>query len=306
MEQLSPDYGKSRRRLRIVKVRGVRFHEGFHDYIIETGGLRVFPRLTAADSRNTFRREPVSSGVDELDSLLGGGLDFGSTTLIQGQAGTGKSTLAVQYASHLAAQDLRSNFFCFDETIGIVLDRAEKLGLAFPEYVRQGVITVQQIDPAEISPGEFAHRVIDAVDGGSKLVVIDTLNGYLNAMPGERYLITQLHELSTYLNQLGVLTIFVLTLHGILAEDAPVDVSYLADTVLNLRFFEVSGSLRTALSVLKKRSGPHERTIREFLLEAGRGIRVGAPLSDFHHILSGSPEFVGDRRRMLQNHSDDE
>ena len=140
---------------------------------------------------------------------------------------------------------------------------------------------MQQIDPAEISPGEFAHRVIDAVDRGSKLVVIDTLNGYLNAMPGERYLITQLHELSTYLNQLGVLTIFVLTLHGILAEDAPVDVSYLADTVLNLRFFEVSGSLRTALSVLKKRSGPHERTIREFLLEAGRGVRVGAPLSDF-------------------------
>jgi circadian clock protein KaiC len=147
--------------------------------------------------------------------------------------------------------------------------------------------------------------VIDAVDRGSKLVVIDTLNGYLNAMPGERYLITQLHELSTYLNQLGVLTVFVLTLHGILVGDAPIDISYLADTVLNLRFFELSGSLRTALSVLKKRSGPHERTIREFLLEAGHGVRVGAPLNDFHHILSGSPEFIGDRKRIL-NHSDDE
>ena len=168
----------------------------------------------------------------------------------------------------------------------------------------QGLITVQQIDPAEISPGEFANRVIRAVDGGSKLVVVDTLNGYLNAMPGERYLTTQLHELSTYLNQRAVLTIFVLTQHGILAGDAPVDISYLADTVLNLRFFEVSGALRTALSVLKKRSGQHERTIREFMLEAGRGIRVGAPLSDFQHILSGSPVFVGDSARMLK-HVDD-
>ena len=305
MEQLSPDYGKSRRRLRIMKVRGVQFREGYHDYTIETGGLRVFPRLTAADSRTTFRREPVPSGLGELDDLLGGGLDAGSTTLIQGQAGTGKSTLALQYASHLAARGHRSNFFCFDETVGIILDRAAKLGLAFPEYVRQGLISVQQIDPAEISPGEFAHRVVQGVDDGSKLIVIDTLNGYLNAMPGERYLMTQLHELSTYLNQRGVLTIFVLTLHGILADDAPVDVSYLADTVVNLRFFEVSGSIHTALAVLKKRSGPHERTIREFLLEAGHGVRVGAPLSDFEHILSGSPEFRGDSKRMM-HHSDDE
>jgi circadian clock protein KaiC len=305
MEQLSPDYGKSRRRLRIMKVRGVAFREGYHDYIIEAGGLRVFPRLTAAEHRTTFRREPVPSGLEELDNLLGGGLDAGSTTLIQGQAGTGKSTLALQYATELAARGERSHFFCFDETVGIVLDRADKLGLALPSYVKQGLIIVQQIDPAEISPGEFADRVIRAVNGGSKLVVIDTLNGYLNAMPGERYLTTQLHELSTYLNQRGVLTIFVLTQHGMLADDTPLDISYLADTVLSLRFFEVSGSIRTAISVLKKRSGRHERTIREFLLETGRGIRVGGPLNDFQHILSGAPVFLGDSARMLQ-HTDGE
>jgi circadian clock protein KaiC len=299
MEQLSPDYGRSRRRLRIMKVRGVRFREGYHDYIIETGGLRVFPRLIAAEHHATFRREPMPSGIPELDEMLGGGLDAGSTTLIQGQAGTGKSTLTLQYATQLAAHGQRSHLFCFDETVGIVLHRAEKLGLALPQYVRQGLVSLQQIDPAEISPGEFADRVIRGVDGGSKLIVIDTLNGYLNAMPGERYLTTQLHELSTYLNQRGVLTIFVLTRHGMLAQDGPVDISYLADTVLNLRFFEVAGSVRTALSVLKKRSSRHERTIREFLLEAG-GIRVGAPLSDFRHILSGSPEFVGDSARMLK------
>lgn len=301
MEQLSPDYGKARRRLRIMKVRGVRFREGYHDYVIETGGLRVFPRLTAAERRTRFRREPVSSGLGELDELLGGGFDAGSTTLIQGQAGTGKSTLAVQYAAQLAAHGRRSHLFCFDETVGIVLDRAEKLGLALPRYVSEGLVAVQQIDPAEISPGEFADRVIRAVDSGSELIVIDTLNGYLNAMPGERYLTTQLHELSTYLNQRGVLTIFVLTHHGILSGEGPLDISYLADTVLNLRFFEVAGSIRTALSVLKKRSGTHERTIREFLLEAGRGVRVGAPLSDFQHILSGSPVFVGDSERMLKH-----
>jgi circadian clock protein KaiC len=305
MEQLSPDYGKSRRRLRIMKVRGVPFREGYHDYTIGTGGLQVFPRLTAADSRSTFRREPVPSGLGELDELLGGGLDAGSTTLIQGQAGTGKSTLALQYATQLATRGQRSHLFCFDETVGVVLDRCEKLGLALPEFVRRGLITVQQIDPAEISPGEFAHRVIGAVDDGSKLIVVDTLNGYLNAMPGERYLTTQLHELSTYLNQRAVLTIFILAQHGILAEDAPIDLSYLADTVLNLRFFEVSGVIRTALSVLKKRSGPHERTIREFLLEAGRGVRIGAPLSDFQHVLTGSPVFMGDSARMMK-HTDGE
>jgi circadian clock protein KaiC len=305
MEQLSPAYGRSRRRLKIMKVRGVRFCEGYHDYVIETGGLQVFPRLTAAAHRTSLPRQPAPSGIEELDELLGGGLDRGTTTLLQGQAGTGKSTFALHYATRLAAQGERSHVFCFDETIGIALARAEALGLAFPQYVRDGLITLQQIDPAEISPGEFADRVVRGVDDGSRLIAIDTLNGYLNAMPGERYLITQLHELATYLNQRGVLTIFVLTQHGILSGEAPVDISYLADTVLNLRFFEVAGAIRTALSVVKKRSGPHERTIREFVLEPGRGIRVGAPLRDSRRALSGAPEIQGDDERLLK-HTDAE
>jgi circadian clock protein KaiC len=300
MEQLSPDYGRSRRRLRVMKMRGVRFQEGYHDYVIETGGLQIFPRVVAAEHRTTFRRQPVASGIRELDELLGGGLDTGTTTLIQGQAGTGKSTLALQYATQLAAQGERSIVFCFDETVGIALDRAEKLGLAFGAYVKKGLIELQQIDPAEISPGEFGDRVVRSEQAGSKLIVIDTLNGYLNAMPGERYLNNQLHELSTYLNQRGVLTIFVLAQHGILSGEAPVDISYLADAVLNLRYFEVSGSIHTALSVLKKRSGHHERTIREFMLEAGRGVRIGAPLSDFRHVLTGAPVFRGDSERILK------
>ncbi len=304
MEQLSPEYGRSRRRLRIIKMRGVRFREGYHDYIIQTGGLRVFPRLAAAEHRTSVRREPVRSGIAELDDLLGGGLESGTTLLIQGQAGTGKSTLALQYAAQLGVQKQRGHVFCFDETIGIALDRAEKLGLAFPRYVREGLISLQQIDPAEISPGEFADRIVRGVEGGSKLIVIDTLNGYLNAMPGERYLNAQLHELSTYLNQRGVLTIFVLTQHGMPGSESPVDVSYLADAVLSLRFFEVSGSIRTALSVVKKRSGRHERTIREFMLESGRGIRIGGPLTAFRNVLTGYPEYQGDSESILKRTDD--
>jgi circadian clock protein KaiC len=299
MEQLSPDYGRSRRRMRIVKMRGVPFREGYHDYVIETGGLRVFPRLIAAESRKTFARKSIASGVQELDDLLGGGLDTGTTMLIQGPAGTGKSTLALQYATQLASQGQRSCVFSFDETTGIALDRAEKLGLAFPAYVESGLITLQQIDPAEISPGEFAHRVCEHVEHGARLVVVDTLNGYMNAMPGERYLSNQLHELSTYLNQHGAVTIFVLAQHGLLAGEAPVDVSYLADGVMSLRFFEAFGAIRTALSVVKKRSGRHERTIREFMLEPGRGIRVGAALSEFQQVLTGVPLFRGTTEQMM-------
>jgi len=304
MEQLSPEYGKSRRRLRLVKLRAVSFREGYHDYIIETGGLRVFPRLIAAEHRTNLPREPVASGIEELDELLGGGLERGTTTLIVGQAGTGKSTLALQYASHLASDGERSAVFSFDETVGLALERASKLGLAFPDFVRRGTISLQQVDPAEISPGEFADRIQKQVAAGCKLLVIDSLNGYLNAMPGERYLCNQLHELSTYLNQNGVLTLFILAQHGLLlSAESPVDISYLADTVVSLRFFEACGSVRTALSILKKRSGRHERTIREFMLESGRGIRIGKPLSEFQHVLSGAPVFRGGHEQMLR-HSD--
>jgi circadian clock protein KaiC len=302
MQQLSPDYGKSRRRLRVLKMRGVKFSEGYHDYVIETGGIRLFPRLMASDHPNEFKRETVPSGVRELDDLLGGGLDAGTTALILGHAGTGKSTLALQYACKLASQGGRSMLFAFDETIAIVLERASKLGLDLRALVRDGLVDLQQLDPAEISPGEFAHRILSSVQAGCKLVVIDTLNGYLNAMPGEKFLINQLHELSAYLNQQGVLTIFVLAQHGLtISTEAPVDLSYLADTVINLRFFEMSGEVKKALSVIKKRSGHHEHTIREFMLEAERGIRIGAPLREFRGVLSGAPEFVGTTGQLLEH-----
>lgn len=301
MQQYSPDYGRSRRRLRVLKMRGVKFREGYHDYVIETGGICVFPRLIAAEHHTEFKREPVTSGVEELDYLLGGGLDAGTTALILGHAGTGKSTLALQYACQLASQGVRSMVFAFDETSGIVLERASKLGLDLRAHVRDGLVTLQQLDPAEISPGEFAHRILDHVQRGCKLVVIDTLNGYLNAMPGERFLYNQLHELSAYLNQQGVLTIFIVAQHGLApTAEAPVDLSYLADTVMNLRFFEVRGEVRKAMSVIKKRSGHHEHTIREFVLEAGNGIRIGPPLREFRGVLTGVPEYIGTTEQMLE------
>ncbi|HVN44828.1 MAG TPA: ATPase domain-containing protein [Steroidobacteraceae bacterium] len=300
MEQLSPEYGKSRRRLRVIKLRAVAFREGYHDYLIERGGLRVFPRLIAAEHRGNFLRESVRSGIQELDELFGGGLDRGTTTLIVGHAGTGKSTLALQYATQAASRGERSVVFSFDEAPGIALARAQKLGLQFPEFLSKGTITLQQLDPAEISPGEFADRIQKSVQAGCRLLVIDSLNGYLNAMPGERYLSNQLHELSSYLNQNGVLTLFILAQHGfILSAEAPVDISYLADTVVSLRFFEAMGAIRTALSILKKRSGQHERTIREFMLEAGRGIRIGTPLREFQQVLTAAPVFRGSGEQMM-------
>jgi len=301
MEQLSPDYGISRRRLRVLKLRGVKFREGYHDYAIVTGGLRVFPRLVAAEHHVEFRREPFSSGLNELDQLLGGGLDCGTTTLILGPAGTGKSTLAFQFAFQIAEQGKRAMIFTFDESLGIMLARAKALGFDLSKHVHSGMVTVQQVDPAELSPGEFAVRVHRGVDAGAKLVVIDSLNGYLNAMPGEKYLNNQLHELGAYLNQQGVITILIMAQHGVVATaEAPVDLSYLTDTVLSLRYFETAGEVKQAIAVVKKRSGHHEKTIREFKLEPGKGIRIGSPLKEFHGILTGVPEFRGTVGQILE------
>ncbi len=303
MEQLSPDYGIARRRLRVLKLRGVKFREGYHDYTIETGGLRIFPRLVAAEHHSAFVREPVSSGVGELDALLGGGLDRGTTTLILGTAGTGKSTLAAQYAAQMAANDASGIIFAFDETREILLARAKSLGLDLQAHTEDGHITVQQLDPAEISPGEFVARIRRSVErGGCQLVVIDSLNGYLNAMPGENYLNNQLHELTSYLNQQGVITILILAQHGLVsAAEAPVDLSYLSDTVINLRFFEAAGEVRQSVAVIKKRSGFHEKTIREFRLEPGKGIRVGEPLREFHGVLTGIPVYHGTPGEIMQS-----
>lgn len=300
LAQITPDYGITRRRLRVRKLRGVKFREGFHDVTIVKGGLRVFPRLIAAEHHARFEQKPMSSGIKELDDLLGGGLDYGTTTLILGQAGTGKTSIALHYAVQLAKRGEHSAIFTFDETLDVLRARARELGLNLEKFLANAVITAQQVDPAELSPGEFANRIICLVRAGCKMVIIDSLNGYLNAMPGEKYLNNQLHELSSYLNQQGVVTVYILAQHGLLAAaEAPVDISYLADTVVNLRFFEAAGSVKQAIAVIKKRSGHHERTIREFRMETGKGIRVGPPLREFQGILTGTPMFHGNDQQIL-------
>jgi circadian clock protein KaiC len=302
MEQLSPDYGTSRRRLRVLKLRAVKFREGYHDYIIATGGLRIFPRMVAAEHHAHFRRRPVSSGIKELDALCGGGLDRGTTTLILGQAGTGKSTLALQYAIQMADKGERSVIFAFDETRSVMLSRAKALTFELEKAIENGTITVQQVDPAELSPGEFAVRILRCVKAGCKLVVIDSLNGYLNAMPGEKYLNNQLHELCSYLDQQGVITILILPQHGLaVGSEAPVDLSYLSDTVVSLRYFEAFGEVKEAIAVIKKRSGNHEKSIREFKLMPGKGIVIGKPLRQFQGVLTGVPIFRGSEKEIMKD-----
>lgn len=301
LEQLSPDYGKSRRRMHVTKMRGVQYREGYHDYTIVKGGLRIFPRLVAGEHHVEFERESISSGIPELDQLLGGGLDRGTTTLIMGPAGSGKSSISVQYAVQMAGNDELSAIFAFDETLGILKARAQALGLPLDEHMASGKLQTRQIDPAEISPGEFAWSVRQCVEDGCKLIVIDSLNGYLNAMPGEKYLDNQLHELSSYLNQQGVVTILIMAQHGaISALEAPVDLSYLCDTVINMRYFETAGEVKQSIAVIKKRSGNHERSIREFMMgRDGKGICIGEPLKDFHGILTGMPTFAGLQGKMM-------
>jgi circadian clock protein KaiC len=295
LEQLELDYGAERRRLRVSKLRGSRFRGGFHDFTIRTGGVEVFPRLVAAGRDVEFEQGAVGSGVAELDALLGGGLDRGTATLVLGPAGSGKSSLAAHFAAAAAARGERAAAFIFDEGVNTYLNRAAGLGTNLRREVEAGRLTVQQVDPAELSPGEFAHAVCDAVEeGGARVVIIDSLNGYLQAMPDERFLTAQMHELLTFLNQRGVVTILVMAQHGFMGAgmSSPVDVSYLADTVVLLRYFEAAGAIRRALSVVKKRTGRHEDTIREMRLTPG-GIEVGAPLTAFRGVLTGVPVLAG-------------
>ena len=300
LEQLSPDYGAERRKLRVVKMRGVRYRGGFHDYSIRTGGIVVFPRLIAAEHHEAFERSSVLSGVKELDALLGGGLDRGTSSLVMGPAGCGKTVLATQYACAAAARGDHVAFYLFDERLGTFLDRAERLGMPLANYVREGRMLVRAIDPAEVSPGEFAHILVDTTKReGSQFVVIDSLNGYINAMPDERLLDIRLHELLSYLAQRGVTTLLTLAQHGVFASSSTqAEVSYLADSLLVLRFFESMGEVRKAISVLKKRSGPHELTIREFQI-TNDGVRVGEPLRDFQGVLTGVPDYLGQRRPLF-------
>ena len=296
LEQLAPEYGAERRRLRIVKMRGVRFQGGFHDFLIATGGLRVFPRLVAAESRNARENGAASTGIARLDDLLVGGLDRGTSTLFIGPAGAGKSAIATSIAVAAAQRGEHVAMYLFDEGLDTFRRRAAGLGTDVTEHVDSGRIVLTQVDPAEMSPGEFADNVRAAVDQAhASVVVIDSLNGYLNAMPEERYLVAQLHELFMFLRQRGVLAISIVAQHGLVGQmQAPVDLSYLADNVLLLRFFEAHGAVRQAISVLKKRSGPHEKTIRELRLEPS-GIKVGEPLTEFHGVLTGVPVYKGSK-----------
>ncbi|HZZ18617.1 MAG TPA: ATPase domain-containing protein [Opitutaceae bacterium] len=291
LEQLSPSYGAERRRLRVLKFRGSSYRGGFHDFVIRQGGLEVFPRLVSSEHREAFKREPIPSGVAGLDALLGGGPDRGTSTLLMGPAGSGKSTVAVQYAVAAAERGDHSVVFAFDESLSTLEARTAGLGIAFKSGIDKGSVKLEQIDPAELSPGEFVHRVRTAVERDhARVVVIDSLNGYLNAMPEERFLIAQLHELLTYLAIRGVTTIMVVAQHGLLGSQmqTPVDTSYLADTVVLFRYFETEGQVKKAISVLKKRSGRHEEFIRE-LQFSSKGITVSPPLREYRGVLSGIP-----------------
>ena len=307
LEQLAIDYGAERRRLRVVKMRGIAFRGGFHDFTIERGGLAIYPRLVAAEHHKTFSGEFTPSGNAEFDKLLGGGLERGTNALFIGGAGVGKSSLALTYVVTAAARGERSVVFAFDEGRGTIDARAHTIGLPLERAITDGFVRIQQIDPAEVSPGGFAHLVRKAVeDEGVRLVVIDSLNGYLNAMPDGRFLILQMHELLTYLSQLGVLSILILAQHGLVGPmDTPLDISYLSDAVIMLRYFEADGAVRRALSVVKKRSGNHEHTIREFKLGSA-GISVGPPLTHFTGIFSGTPRYTGEKGPLLAENGNDE
>jgi circadian clock protein KaiC len=291
LEQLYPEYGSERRRLIVLKYRGVRFRGGYHDYVIKRGGLSVFPRLIASEHRQVASQDRLASGIVQLDKLLGGGIERGTSTLVVGAAGTGKSSLAAQFVASAAARGQPGALFIFDESVHTLLRRSDGLGIDLRRHVESGRVTIQQVDPAELSPGEFAHAIRRSVDSAqATVVVIDSLNGYLNAMPGERFLIIQMHEILTYLGQMGVATIMVGAHQGLIGAHmkTPVDASYLADAVILIRYFEAYGEVRQAISVVKKRGGAHERTIREFRLESG-GISVGTQLRDFRGILTGVP-----------------
>ncbi len=292
LEQLAPVYGAARRRLRVVKFRGTGYRGGYHDFSIEPEGVIVYPRLIAAEHGVPFPREHIESGVTALDALFGGGPDRGTSTLLMGPAGSGKSTIAVQYAVAAAARGDHAAIFAFDESIATLEARTAALGIKLNEGLKGGQVRVQQVDPAELSPGEFAYMVRQSVEhDGARVVVIDSLNGYLHAMPDEHFLTAQLHELLTYLARQGVTTLMVVAQQGVVGMNmaSPVDTSYLADSVILFRYFEYAGRVKKAISVMKKRSGAHEESIRELRFD-GSGIHLSEPLTQLRGVLTGVPQ----------------
>jgi circadian clock protein KaiC len=290
LEKTSPAYGVARRTLNVVKLRGVAFKEGYHDMVIKPGGVVLFPRLVASEHRDSFEKEIFATGIPGLDTLLGGGLHRGTSTMFMGPPGTGKSTLALNYVFEAAQRGEAAHLFIFDETLSTLVERGAAMRMDLRPHLQSGRVKIEEIDPAEISPGELMSRIREAVEGRDvRMIVIDSVNGYLNAMPEERFLSLQLHELLSYLNHKGVMTLMVLAQQGLLgAMQSPVDLTYLADAVVMMRYFETEGQVKQAISVVKKRSGPHERTLREYWVNE-KGFQVGEPLRMLHGILSGIP-----------------
>jgi circadian clock protein KaiC len=303
LENLPFEYGRARRRLRVVKLRGTAVTEGFHDFIIARGGLTVFPQLEAENGSGARPVGPVESGLAELDALLGGGLTWGTTTLFVGPAGAGKSSVAAQYLCGVANPKMKAAVFLFDERRATFIARCDALGMEASERIASGSLLVQQIDPGVASPGEFAHIVSRCVDDdGVRMVGIDTLNGYLNAIPTTTAPVTRVHELLSYLSERGVATLVILAQHGMVgtAMPVPIDLSYLADSIVLFRFFEAEGQVRKAISVVKKRTGPHENSIRELKLGPD-GIRLGGPLKQFQGVLTGVPQYIGPAMPLLSD-----
>ena len=302
LEQIAVQYGSERRRLRVFKMRGTNFRGGFHDFTIRRGGITVYPRLVASDHHRAFDdTEPATSGVAEFDALLGGGFDRGTSTLVMGPAGCGKSSLVFQVIHAALERGEKAVVFSFDETRRILLKRSKGMGIDLEPYLAAGRLSLHQIDPAELSPGELVGRVRAAVeDGDVSIVALDSLSGFMNAMPEEHFMLLQMHELLTYLNQQGVITLLLLAQHGLVGHmQSPVELTYLSDTVLLLRYFEARGRIRHAISVVKKRTGHHERTIREYFID-GHGIRIGPALEEFRGILTGVPTFSGSSERLIE------
>jgi circadian clock protein KaiC len=292
LERYTPMYGAARRRLQLVKVRGPNFRDGYHDFSIKTGGIVVYPRLVAAEHRRYVQQEMLPSGIKELDAMLGGGIDRGTSTLVMGPAGSGKSALSTQYAIGAANRGEKAAMFIFEESLSSLFNRSTSLGMPLREHVESGNILVRQVDPAQLQPGEFASLVRDAVERDHvRVLVIDSLNGYLNAVPEERFLLLHLHELLSYLGQSDVATVLVFAQHGLLGTmQTTVDVSYLADAVILLRYFEARGRIRKAVSIVKKRGGLHDTAIRDFTMSS-KGLAIGDPLEDFRGVLSGVPMY---------------
>jgi circadian clock protein KaiC len=300
LEELSPNYGAERRRMRVLKYRGRRYRGGYHDFVIDTGGVRIFPRLVSAEHRSDFTRETVPILGTELNTLVGGGFERGASTLVLGPAGTGKSLLVLSFVKSAVQRGEKTAMFVFDEELGLLFERAKGLGIDLPAMVDAGSLLIEQIDAAELTPGEFSERVRVCVEKhGSRTVVIDSLNGYQAAMPEEQALILHMHELLQYLNRQGVMTFLTVAQHGLVGDmKSPVDVTYLADTVILLRYFEALGRVRRAISVVKKRTGFHEDTIREFMI-GSNGITLGEPLTGFQGVLRGVPTLIGNDEGLL-------